>query len=52
LNTEGLLEDLTQALYRRAEIAGRKLSLLRQCLTWAAAALAGWAWVLVVSLVA
>jgi hypothetical protein len=47
---EGLLEELAPLLYRRAEIAGRKLTLLRQCLNWAAAALAGWAWVLLISL--
>jgi hypothetical protein len=52
LTMEGLLEELAHALYRRAEIAGRKLILLRQCLKWAAAALAAWAWVLLVSLIA
>lgn len=52
LKLEGVLEELTQNLYQRAEIAGRKLILLRQCLIWAAAALAAWTWVLLISLVA
>lgn len=51
LKTEGLLEEGTQALYQRAVIAGRKLSLLQRCLVWAGAALAGWVWVLLTSLV-
>ncbi|HSB78562.1 MAG TPA: hypothetical protein VLM91_07230 [Candidatus Methylomirabilis sp.] len=52
LKLEGLVEELGRALYQRAEIAGRKLTLLRRCLIWAVAALASWAWVLLISLVA
>ncbi|HSB70701.1 MAG TPA: hypothetical protein VLT62_15345 [Candidatus Methylomirabilis sp.] len=51
LEAGDLMEDVARRLYHRAEIALRKLSLLRQCLVWAAAALMGWLWVLLVSLV-
>jgi hypothetical protein len=51
LRMEGLLEEGTQALYQRAVIAGRKLRLLQRCLSWAGVALAGWVWVLLISLV-
>lgn len=44
-----LIEELARALFKTADIAHRKLTLLQRCLAWAAVAFAGWAVVLLTS---
>ena len=51
LEAGDLMEDVARRLYHRAEVARRKLTLLRRCLAWGVVALVGWAWVLLVSLI-
>jgi hypothetical protein len=51
LETAGLTEELARALHRTAGIAQRKLALLQKCFSWAAVAFAGWAVILLLTLV-
>lgn len=50
VETAGLTEEFARALYKTADIAQRKLTLLQKCLAWAAFAFAGWAMVLLSTL--